>query len=54
LGLISTWEDINNTSHKMADVWFQTQEINSTKENLLTYNLFVHQSTISDEPTTSF
>lgn len=54
LGLVSTWEDINNNSHKMADVWFQTQEINSTKENLLTYNLFVHQSTISDEPTTSF
>lgn len=54
LGLVSTWEDINNNNHKMADVWFQTQEINSTTENLLAYSPFIYQSTISDEQSTSF
>ena len=49
IGLISNWQDSNNNSHKMADVWFQTQEINPTKENLLAYNLLIHQTNITDE-----
>jgi hypothetical protein len=52
IGLVSSWKDTNNNNHKMADVWFQTSEINLTKDTYLPYHSFINQTNISEEQTT--
>lgn len=61
IGLVSSWQDINNNTNELADVWFKTKEIENissntnkwtnttTEENLLVDRLFSEQTNIVNE-----